>query len=157
MPTQVQFRRGTTTQNNNFTGASGELAVDTTLNTLRVHDGSTAGGWELLRKDVSNLVTAVTGVGASPTTLDTWSTTSYRSAKYIVSIQDVTNTQYETCEIKVIHDGTTPYINTFGLVYTGASARMTFTASISGTTLTLSGAGVSANNTVKFIRFLLPV
>jgi hypothetical protein len=48
MPTQVQFRRGTTAQNNAFTGAAGELSVDTTLNTLRVHDGSTAGGFALV-------------------------------------------------------------------------------------------------------------
>ena len=27
-----------------FTGASREVTVDTTLNTLRIHDGSTAGG-----------------------------------------------------------------------------------------------------------------
>ena len=45
MPTQVQFRRGTTAQNNSFTGAAGELSVDTTLNVLRLHDGSTAGGF----------------------------------------------------------------------------------------------------------------
>ena len=44
MPTRLQFRRGTTTQNNNFTGTPGELSVDTTLNNLRLHDGSTAGG-----------------------------------------------------------------------------------------------------------------
>lgn len=48
MPTQVQFRRGTTTQNNNFTGAVGEITVDTTLDVLRVHDGSTAGGFALV-------------------------------------------------------------------------------------------------------------
>ena len=47
MPTQVQFRRGTTTQNESFTGAVGELSVDTTLDTIRVHDGSTAGGIRL--------------------------------------------------------------------------------------------------------------
>jgi hypothetical protein len=44
MPTVVQFRRGTTTQNNNFTGADGEISVDTTTLTLRVHNGSTVGG-----------------------------------------------------------------------------------------------------------------
>ena len=49
MPTQVQWRRGTTTQNNSFTGAEGELSVDTTLDTLRVHDGSTAGGHRLFK------------------------------------------------------------------------------------------------------------
>jgi len=44
MATQVQFRRGTTTQNNAFTGAIGELTYDTELKTLRLHDGSNAGG-----------------------------------------------------------------------------------------------------------------
>jgi len=44
MPTTLQFRRGNTTQNNAFTGAAGELTVDSTTNTLRLHDGSTAGG-----------------------------------------------------------------------------------------------------------------
>jgi hypothetical protein len=44
MATQVQFRRGTTTQNNAFTGAIAELTVDTEAKTIRLHDGSTAGG-----------------------------------------------------------------------------------------------------------------
>jgi hypothetical protein len=44
MSTQVQYRRGTGTQNNAFTGALGEITVDTTSGTLRVHDGITAGG-----------------------------------------------------------------------------------------------------------------
>ena len=44
MPTTFQFRRGTTSQNNSFTGAAGELSIDTDTNQIRVHDGSTAGG-----------------------------------------------------------------------------------------------------------------
>ena len=48
MPTTVQFRRGTTAQNDAFTGAAGEISVDSTLNTLRVHDNSTAGGEEVV-------------------------------------------------------------------------------------------------------------
>jgi hypothetical protein len=46
MPTQVQFRRGTEAQNDAFTGASGELSVDTTNDSIRIHDGTTAGGFE---------------------------------------------------------------------------------------------------------------
>lgn len=49
MAKQVQFRRGTTTEHNSFTGAIAEVTVDTTLNTLRVHDGNTAGGTRLAR------------------------------------------------------------------------------------------------------------
>ena len=44
MSSQVQFRRGTTTQNNAFTGAVGEITYDTDAKTLRLHDGTTAGG-----------------------------------------------------------------------------------------------------------------
>lgn len=44
MAKQVQFRRGTAAENDAFTGAVGEITVDTTNKQLRVHDGSTAGG-----------------------------------------------------------------------------------------------------------------
>lgn len=40
----IQVYRGTTAQNNAFTGAAGEITMDTTRKELRVHDGSTAGG-----------------------------------------------------------------------------------------------------------------
>ena len=46
MPTVLQFRRGTTSQNNSFTGAAGELTIDTDVDSIRVHDGSTVGGFE---------------------------------------------------------------------------------------------------------------
>ena len=55
MATQVQFRRGTTAQNASFTGALGEVTVDTDKDTLVVHDGGTAGGFEISRADASNL------------------------------------------------------------------------------------------------------
>ena len=48
MPTVLQFRRGTTSQNNAFTGAIGEITYDTTTDVLRVHDGSTAGGFSMV-------------------------------------------------------------------------------------------------------------
>lgn len=57
MPTQVQFRRGTSTQNNNFTGAIGEITIDTTLNVLRVHNGSVAGGQQLVGLTASQTLT----------------------------------------------------------------------------------------------------
>ena len=44
MATILQLRRGTTTQHNTFTGAVGEVTVDTTKDTVVVHDGTTAGG-----------------------------------------------------------------------------------------------------------------
>lgn len=54
MSRQVRLRRGTTAQHAAFTGLEGEVTVDTTLDTLRVHDGATAGGRQLARADGSN-------------------------------------------------------------------------------------------------------
>ena len=57
MATQLQSRRGTTAQMNAFTGAEGEIAVNTSTDTLHVHDGSTAGGHALAKADGSNIST----------------------------------------------------------------------------------------------------
>ena len=68
MPTVLQFRRGTTTQNEAFTGAVGELSVDTTLDTVRVHDGSTAGGIRLAKYSEiqsGDITAVVAGTGLS--------------------------------------------------------------------------------------------
>lgn len=54
MSTQVQFRRGTTTQHSGFTGAVGEVTVDTVKQTCVVHDATQAGGYPLLREDGTN-------------------------------------------------------------------------------------------------------
>ena len=47
MAKQLQLRKGTATEHNSFIGAIGEVTVDTTNKTLRVHDGSTVGGTRL--------------------------------------------------------------------------------------------------------------
>jgi len=51
----LKLRRGTTSQHSSFTGAEGEVTIDTTKDTAVVHDGSQAGGRPLLREDMSNL------------------------------------------------------------------------------------------------------
>jgi len=49
MATQVQLRRGSTSQHNVFTGAIGEITVDTDKDSLVIHDGSTQGGHPLAK------------------------------------------------------------------------------------------------------------
>ena len=57
MAKRVQLRRGTTAQTNTFTGAVGEVTVDTDKKTLVVHDGVTAGGTVLAKvSEVPSLV-----------------------------------------------------------------------------------------------------
>ena len=55
MAKQLKLRRGSTSQHNSFTGAEGEVTVDTDKETLVVHDGSTAGGHPVAAEDMANV------------------------------------------------------------------------------------------------------
>lgn len=48
MSKQWQIRRGTTAENNEFTGAQGELTMDTERKAIRIHDEITQGGVEVI-------------------------------------------------------------------------------------------------------------
>ena len=50
----LKLRGGTTSQHGSFTGAEREVTVDTDKETLVVHDGSTAGGFPLMRNTVED-------------------------------------------------------------------------------------------------------
>ena len=90
MATQLQLRRGTTEENAQFTGAVGEVTVNTDKHTLIVHDGVTQGGareiGELpIKKKTINFTGDVTG------TLENF---------------DVTNTSASTVTLTVVNGGT---------------------------------------------------
>lgn len=68
MPTVLQFRRGTTSQNNSFTGAIGEITYDTDKDVLRVHDGSTAGGFSMVSASSTDTFTNKTLTSPNITT-----------------------------------------------------------------------------------------
>jgi hypothetical protein len=55
-----QRRRGTTAAHTSFTGLLGELTVDTTKDTVVVHDGSTAGGFPLAKQRLAPATTSGT-------------------------------------------------------------------------------------------------
>lgn len=55
MSKQVKIRRGTSTQHASFTGVEGEITVNTTTDTIHVHDGATVGGRPLARADGTNV------------------------------------------------------------------------------------------------------
>jgi len=99
----------------------------------------------------------VTGIGTAPVAIDWFASTAYRTAKYVVSTTDVTNSWYQSIEIISVQDGTTSTISTYGLVSSTANARMTFSSNIVSGNVILWGTGVSANNTVKLVRTLIPV
>lgn len=55
MSSELRVRRGTDTQHNSFTGADSEITVNSTNKSVHVHDGTTAGGFEMARADLNNV------------------------------------------------------------------------------------------------------
>ena len=66
MAKKLQLRRGTTSQHSSFTGAVGEVTVDTDKDSLVVHDGSTAGGFPIAK--TADLTAKVTKAGGDTIT-----------------------------------------------------------------------------------------
>jgi hypothetical protein len=81
--------------------------------------------------------------------VDSAAVATYRTVKYLVQV--VSGTAYQTTNVHVIHDGTTAYIDEYGLMLTGASLA-TFDADVSGGNLRLLVTPVNAVTTIKAIR-----
>ena len=97
--------------------------------------------------------TAVTTASATEFTLDSFSTTAYRSAKYLVQISS--GSSYELLEMTLIHDGTTVYLSQYGNIKTGATLAV-FDASISTGTLSVLATPNNAVTTFKTAIVVIP-
>lgn len=92
----------------------------------------------------------------SPVTVDTFSTSLYRTAKY--TMQLTYNTQYHSEEITIIHDGTTPKIAEYGVIYSiNGNSLGSFDVDISGGNVELIFTPVHYPTTLKFNRTLISV
>jgi hypothetical protein len=98
MATQLQIRRGTSAQVAAFTGAEGEVVVNTTNDSLVVNDGSTAGGFEMARVDGSN-----------------WAITNNISTTANISFGDNDKAIFGSgSDLEIFHDGSHSYVRDSG-------------------------------------------
>jgi len=117
------------------------VGIATPLETLHV-DGA-------IRIDgVSNLETASTSLSTTTqSAIDTFATTKFRSCKYTVQATDTVSSEYQVVEVLLIHDGTTAYVTTYGVMFTGSAELVTFDADINSGNVRLLATGASANST----------
>jgi hypothetical protein len=88
--------------------------------------------------------------------MDTFSTSSYRSAKYEVSISDSTSGTYQFTELSIVHNGTTASVSQYGTVLTGTTELATFGVDINIGTLRIRTTPATSNSTVfKFKKILV--
>jgi acyl-coenzyme A thioesterase PaaI-like protein len=152
---QLQMRRGNTAQILTFTGAAGELTMDTDRNTIVVHDGNTVGGHYIASaSDVATIINIHRFINASQASVDTFDATVYRSARYNVQITH--GTSYQSVNINVLHDGTNVYKTIYNDLKNAGSLG-TFDANIVSDTFQLLFTPNNTNTFVRYLREILPV
>ena len=98
---------------------------------------------------------------SATSTVDSWSSATYRSAKYYISISDTTNSRFEIVEANVIHgpsaDSTIEaYITVFGSTTSYSAPLCTFTADIDDGNVRLLATNITSDSCVfKFQRTII--
>jgi len=113
MATQVQFRRGNTTQHSTFTGASGEVTVDIDKKVVVIHDGSTAGGSPVAKELIANLAfDKANTVSTAFAKANTANTTADLSFSHANAAFDKANTRASNTNSNIFIGGQRATINT---------------------------------------------
>ncbi len=121
-------------------------ATNTSSHTnLRIYRVALGDHHETVANTNSKIIATSTNISSSATTLDQFTKTDIRGAKYIILIKDDTAGDYQISETSLTHDGTTVYHDDYALVSSRGTPLHTISAAISGATLTLSSA--SGGNT----------
>jgi hypothetical protein len=90
--------------------------------------------------------------------IDTFSASSSRSAKYIVSATNTADTRYEIFEANITHDGTNAYLATFGSVTNYTGTLGTYSADINGGNVRFRVTPITSDSIVyKFQRLAVNV
>jgi hypothetical protein len=103
---------------------------------------------------VSNDAGISVATANTATTLDTFSSSTYRSAKYLVQVTNGSN--YQVAEALVITDGTTATVMAYGTISTNGNLGV-LAATQSGSNTTLQFIARNATNTVKLFRQYITV
>ena len=117
--------------------------------------GSASGITSVTVNSIMTVVsTTVTVATAGTTAVDNFSTSSFRAAKYIISVSDTDDTTFATTEALVVHNGTTASLTQFGDVTVGSGTvpDPAFDADVAGGNCRLLVTTNSNNQTIKVTR-----
>ncbi len=128
-------------------------ATNTSSHTnLRIYRIALGDHHETVANTNSKIIKSSTNISSSATTLDQFTTTDIRGAKYVVLIKDDTAGDYQISEVSITHDGTTAYHDDYALVSSRGTPLHTISASITSSTLSLLAAS-SGNTTGTAILY----
>lgn len=145
MSKRIQLRRGTSTEHNTFTGANGEVTVDTTNKTLRVHDGTTVGGTALAKVSQLPALASATTLGLIEIATQTEVNAGTDSTRAIVP-----NTLLGGMKTHLNASGTAPiYACRAWVNFNGVPLNGTYSQAGTTVTVTMTAHGMSVGQNVN--------
>jgi len=137
----------------------GNSTVNTTFGTANSYQQSNGqyflnanGSWTLIGAPVYTANTLTTGT--TPQLIDYYDMSIYTAVEYMVSVIDNSANNRLATKILTTHDGVSiVYFTEFGTIATNTANMGTFVANANATHVKLNFTPVSANTTVKFIRY----
>ena len=129
-------------------GASSNPTIDGTLGVGYFDsNASNTKGTLDINQVASHDTAEKTTTGIGTTSIFTFDKSTFRTAKFVISVTDSTINEYHSTEMLVIHDGTNAYKTEYGSIFTSELA--TFDVDINGNDVRVL-AGVTTTNTVEF-------
>ena len=93
----------------------------------------------------------------TPTAIDTFTAATHRGAKYVIKVSDATSGNYSMAEVIVVHNGTTPTSQVYGVVNTGSNSLATFSTTLSAGSVNLLANTWSSTATATVFPQYMPV
>ena len=103
----------------------------------------------VLTGGVARTLTEAVSFESSATTIMNFNASDYRSAELYVQITDTANGEYSCMKAQVIHDGSTAYIVTYGVLNTSSADTATLTAEYNSGTVNVQAISTGGASTAK--------
>ena len=144
-----------TTANRPSSSATGMIRYNTSTDTYERYDTT---GWVNIAKTATTTEASGTTTGesssisTSATNVDTFDRASFDSAFYLMLTRDEINDELGTQQVSLVHNNSSAFVGTGGIIKSGTNTQLAFDADLSGSTVRLRGTGTSDVNSVKFFR-----
>jgi hypothetical protein len=111
---------------NSVLTVSSNVTFSNTASVVKIDSGVTLGANSIVHDQGVRIITS----GTTIQNADTFTASTYRSAKYVISVTDPTNSDYQVTEILLLHDGTNTYTTEYATL-TSDTNLATFSSDIS--------------------------
>jgi hypothetical protein len=119
---------------------------------VKVNNGVTLGANSIVHDHGLRITTSNTSLQP----VDTFPATTYRSAKYVVSVTDPVNSKYQVTEILLLQDGTSTYTTEYATLLSNTSLA-TFSSDITTGNVRLLVTPAVANVQINVARTLISI